>query len=874
MVLPLARRLGRFRSRRVERARRPAPALPLAFAFAFAFAALLAPSPGAAAPASGGLLPPPPPGAQSRLPVLDAAEGAVDDDGQEPRVRAELVVDGEELRPGHPRRLGVRLVMDPGWHIYWRNPGEGAAPTELAFRGEVQGSGGGALELAAMRWPAPARFSEANGLIVTYGYAGEVLLFTEATLTGDPDDLGQAVDVGARVDLLACETECIPASFDLSGALPVAASEGAEAAPPAPPGGAYFDHFAGLVPDPPAALGATVAVHLDRSAVRPGDDFRVVLEVLRCAGPPGPGEICPSLAPPAAGLPLAFIPDRVQGVSLEPVAIRPHPTARAGLLVELAGHAGPDDPRGDQVLAGVLRLDGDQPVTLAVEGRLPRAPAGAPVSLAAAAGPLFADDLPALAEAPAAPSPADEGVAAVDAPPATGAPGGLVWVLLFAFLGGLVLNLMPCVLPVLAIKAFSFTRLAHEGRGRVLAHAAAYTGGIVASLWLLATAVVALRTTGTELGWGFQLQEPVFVAAVAAVLVVFALNLFGVFEVTVGDAGALAGRVDQSRGLLRSAGEGVLAVVLATPCSAPFLGTAVGFAFASGAGVTYAVFTLLGLGLAAPFVVLVLVPGARRIVPRPGPWMDGVRRGLGFALLATVVWLAWVLGRVTGTDGVAALLALLLAVAFGTWLVAGARGSSGGRLRGVRWAIGLGTVVVAGFATLPLLVGRGDAVADAADGAPAGGSRDGAGLVWRPFDAASVDDAVSAGRLVFVDFTADWCITCKVNERLVLADEQVVDALGEPEVMLFKADWTQRDEAIRAELARHGKAGVPLYLVYAPGRPDAPEVLPEVLTVDRVLQALARARRAARARLDTAPADPGTGGKEVDASAASPHTAS
>jgi len=828
-----------------------APSPPaVVLAAAAALVGLVGPPPlGARADGDGvGVTPAPPPEASARLPVLDAASGAIDDDGQVPRVHAALVAEAEELAPGRPTRVGVRLVMDPGWHVYWRNPGGGAAPTLI----DLDAPDGGA-RFGPVQWPAPARFSEADGLIVTYGYAGQVLLFAEAQVA---DGAGDQATVTARVDLLACASECIPASFALSAALPIAPAMAVDDPSagdgPTAPGAAYVDHYAALVPDDPADVGVDVAVHLDRSAVRPGDPFRAAIEVVRCAGPPGPGDACPGFEPSPGGVPMAFIPDRIRGVTLRPVGVRPHPTAHTGAVVDLEGEAGPDDPRGDQALAGVLRLGGPAPVTLEVRGDLPRAPAGSAV--AQTDGALF-DAPPAPRLEAAAGDPTDAPVTVTGSRPVPNAPG-VALVLLFAFLGGLVLNLMPCVLPVLAIKAFAFARLAHEGRTQVAAHAGAYTVGIVASLLALAGVVVGLRAAGTELGWGFQLQEPLFVALVAAVLVVFALNLFGVFEIAVG-AGGLTDRVDRSAGLARSAGEGVLAVILATPCSAPFLGTAVGFAFASGPALTFAVFAVLGLGLAAPFALLVLVPGARGIVPKPGPWMDAVRRVLGFALLATVVWLAWVLGRVTGADGVVALLGFLLAVAFATWLVASGGGSLRGRL--VRGVVGAAVVALVGAATLrftPVAASSGTDVAAIGDD----GGTDGA-LVWADYAPAAVDRAVAAGNVVLVDFTADWCITCKVNETMVLDDDDVRRALRSGDVALFKADWTQRDETIRAELARHGKAGVPLYLVYSPDRPDAPEVLPEVLTVERVLDALERARPAPRAAtVDDAPDPPHTDG--------------
>jgi thiol:disulfide interchange protein DsbD len=388
---------------------------------------------------------------------------------------------------------------------------------------------------------------------------------------------------------------------------------------------------------------------------------------------------------------------------------------------------------------------------------------------------------------------------------------------------------MPCVFPVLALKAYGFTRTVHSERGRVGAHALAYAGGIVGSMLALALVVLALRAGGSTVGWGFQFQEPLFVAAVSAVLVAFALNLFGVFTVGT-DGTALVEKVDASHGVSRSAGEGVLAVVLATPCSAPLLGTAVGFALAAGPAMVLATFFMLGLGLAMPFCLLVLVPGLSKFLPKPGAWMERGKQLLGFALLGTTVWLVWVMGGLTGVDGMARLLSFLALVGLGAWMYGLAQGVSGGRkaagVAGVVAVLVLGGVLTLRFEETGPALRKGSVVADA-----------------QPWDEAAVTAALAAGQPVFIDFTADWCLTCKFNERTVLAREEVRAALAEHKVAFFVADWTRRDARISAKLAEFGRAGVPMYLVVSPAAPDKPEVLPELLTTDSVVEAVRRAAR-------------------------------
>jgi thiol:disulfide interchange protein DsbD len=344
----------------------------------------------------------------------------------------------------------------------------------------------------------------------------------------------------------------------------------------------------------------------------------------------------------------------------------------------------------------------------------------------------------------------------------------------------------------------------------------------------LAAVVVALRAAGTAVGWGFQFQEPLFVAAVASVLVVFAINLFGVFEIGV-DTGRLAGFGAQAAGARRSFFDGLLAVVLATPCSAPFLGTAVGFAFAGRAPVIFAVFLAIGFGLGFPFALVAASPALARWLPRSGSWMPKLRAGLGFALLATVVWLLWIVGRSAGADAITSLLAWLLALGFATWLFAVLRGGS-------RVALHAG-----GSLAVVVLLVAGAGVVSIDRAAPP--TQPEASRAVRPYAAAAVAEERRAGRPVFVYFTADWCLTCKVNERLVLADAEVRGTLARAGFAVFEADWTRRDEAIRAELARFGRSGVPLYLLYPAAAGAAPLRLPELLTKTRFLEALRDAAR-------------------------------
>ncbi len=708
-------------------------------------------------------------------------------------VSARLLADHAAVSSGAPFRVGVQLELDGGWHVYWRNSGESGRATQIAW--ELEGG-----EVGALAWPAPEAFAESEGALTTYGYRDEVLLAAPARLAEGARGRRR---LRAAVDFVVCRVQCVPGRLELERELSIADAPAADAAT-----SALFDRWAARVPGPADRAGLRVEALYSQSALRPGDEFRAAL-ALSCAE----GFDCGALAPEGADARGWFIPDRIPGVSVRVTGRRPHPFAATGFLVTLSGVADRADPGGDQRLAGVLALRArGGAARVAVDLPLARARAGAAVAQIA--------------------NPWLEPLAGGDAAP------GLWQALLLALAGGVLLNAMPCVLPVLALKVFGLAQLGAHGRRGARLHGLAYAAGVVASMLVLAGSVAGLRAMGTLVGWGFQLQEPRFVAAVGAVLVAFAANLFGAFEIGF-DATRAARLGAQATGARRSFFEGLLAVVLATPCTAPFLGTAVGFAFAASAPVIFAVFAAIGVGLAAPYLALTLVPGAARFVPRPGAWMVHVRRLLGFALLATVAWLCWILGRSLGPDAMALLLAFLLAVALGCWLL-GALQSARAGAGAPGAAAALVALGAAGVLALPL--------ENAAREPPREATAPASALAFQSFDPPAIAAALESGRPVFVSFTADWCLTCKVNERLVLSDARVQTELERLGVAAFRADWTRPDERIRAELARHGRAGVPMYLVYSPKRPGEPALLPELLTVDLVVEAL----RAAAAGSDQA----------------------
>jgi thiol:disulfide interchange protein/DsbC/DsbD-like thiol-disulfide interchange protein len=408
--------------------------------------------------------------------------------------------------------------------------------------------------------------------------------------------------------------------------------------------------------------------------------------------------------------------------------------------------------------------------------------------------------------------------------------GAFIEAVLLAIAGGIVLNLMPCVLPVLSIKALSLVRHAQSAPREVRMQGLAYAAGVLVSFGIVAGALIVLRAAGAEIGWGFQLQSPIFLTIMIYVLFAVGLSLSGVF--TVGDsvAGLGSGLADRE-GYSGSFFTGALATLVATPCTAPFMAAAIGFAITQPWYISFAVFEAIGVGLALPYVVLAFSPGARRFLPKPGAWMNSFKQVLAFPVYGTAVWLAFVLSAETGSIGVTAALAGLVLIAFAAWLYEAVRHGEGrGRLAGIAVSA---IAVIAALVLLEIPDEAGGGSASAAESAAVAG-----GVAWEPFSQAKLDAAKAAGKPVFVDFTADWCITCKVNERVALTDQAVKDAFAAQGVVTLRGDWTKRDGAITHVLEANGRAGVPLYLFYAKGAGDKPVVLPQILTADTVLHSM------------------------------------
>ncbi|MFG6467455.1 protein-disulfide reductase DsbD family protein [Roseateles sp. BYS87W] len=609
-----------------------------------------------------------------------------------------------------------------------------------------------------IQWPTPS--IQAIGPIVNYGYEGRPALLMDLTVPADAKP-GSRFKPTAEVRWLVCKDVCIPEQVTLGLDLPVgaAAQPGADAA--------QIEEWRRAIPQPaPFAVKLTAAPQGVRWS--------------------GPGERVTKAY---------FFADTWGAVAHS----APQPLKADGAGWALDVPAGDEPVKAGQPLSGVLVLtgpEGEKAWTVS-----------APMPEGAGKGPGPADLSAPAAEAGAA-APAAKADAAGEL--------GLLPALALALLGGLILNLMPCVFPVLSIKALALVK-----QGDHKAEGLAYTAGVLLSFAALAAVLIALRAGGQQVGWGFQFHSPVFVLVVAYLLFLVGLNLSGLFDIGGGFTG-LGSSLAAQQGLAGSFFTGVLAAVVATPCTAPFMGAALAFALAQPAVVMLAVFLALGLGLALPFLVLAFWPAAQRWLPRPGAWMETFKQALAFPMYAAVVWLLWVLAQQTGPDGVALALVGAVLLAFGLWAQRVSRGRVGAVLLGV-------SVALAGAVA--------SRIQPVAADVPAGPGA-GAAAAIEPYSAERLAELRAQNQPVFVNLTASWCISCLVNERVALSRPEVKDAFAKAGVAYLKGDWTREDPKITAVLKAHGRSGVPLYLYYAPGAADA-VVLPQILTPGLVIEAVA-----------------------------------
>lgn len=619
-------------------------------------------------------------------------------------------------------------------------------------------------------WAPPAR--QPTGPLMNYGYSDEVLLPVAVTAPADARP-GEVATLKAHASFLVCEEICVPEDAQLTLDLPITA-----APPPEDP--KWGRRIAQALAAAPRPAGLTAAFERSGAALK-----------LAVTGAAVKG---------AEAADAYFYPfDGTVIDHAKPQAIERGPD---GLTLTITPGVAFQAPTPPTALAGVLALDGKAYEIAAASGPLPAAAAGLGPPRAAPAG-------------------------------GGGSGLGLAAAALFAFLGGVVLNLMPCVFPVLAMKATSLARHADAQRA-ARAQGLAFLAGVLVTFLALALTLIAVRAGGAAVGWGFQLQSPPIVAGLTLLMLAVALNLSGIFEVGQSLQGVgteLAAR----RGLAGAFFTGALAVVVAAPCTAPFMGPAMGWALTQSAPAALAVFAALGLGFAAPFTLAAFAPRLLARLPRPGPWMESFRRLMAFPMYGAAAWLAWVLTVQAGPAALARILAAGVVLAFAAWLFGRwQKGRAAGRrpVALAALAAAAGAVAVAAALTPGYQIAAPAAAAETA--APGK-------LAYEPWSAERLAAARAEGRPVFVNFTAAWCVSCQVNEKVALSTDKVAKAFAATNAVYLKGDWTRKDAVIEAELARHGRAGVPLYLVYGANGGDG-VILPQLLTADTVVRALEAAQ--------------------------------
>ena len=705
--------------------------------------------------------------------------------------RVHLVADAKGIVPGGHFSVGVVMSMKDGWHTYWQNPGESGLATQIVWT-VPEGFTAGETQ-----WPVPEKHNE-SGDVLTYGYTGVTTFLVPFTAPASPAP-GSRVTLRAHIAWLECREICVPGDTVVTLDLPVVS--GART----PDNESLFHSALQRLPAPAgSAQEIRVFPTLEKGMV-----------VLRVTSPAG-------------GLPdtmNASIPDFYPG-QLADVMI-----GRTAVSIE-----------GSSVVLR-LPLSASKPIvdSLTLHGIVVYGKAHHAVEMAI---PLPAKFCAALsAEGGVAP------LALLDRTFTTQEGGtgthSLLLFILSALLGGLILNIMPCVLPVIALKVFGLVKMAGDDPARIRRLGWTFASGILASFLVLAAIVILLQAAGQQVGWGFQFQEPLFVIAMAGVVFAFGLSLFGVFEIRLpsaalsGIGNAVTRRDDEGKGYGASFSEGVFATVLATPCTAPFLGSALGFAFSQPWWVIIIIFTSTAAGMSLPYLILTARPAWLRYLPKPGEWMEAAKQFMGFLMMATLLWLLYILGKQLGMEAVIWTGAFLLSIGFACWLVGRyATLTASRKMFWGTWAAAA-IIVVASFQLF--FSGAFDLQAAVAGTSPSAEQPAASGIAWTPFSLAGVESDIQGDRPVFIDFTAEWCLTCKVNEKAVLQSPDVVEKFREFNVRAIRADWTHRNPDVTRLLAKFGRSGVPLYVVFAPGKPDAPAVLPEVITKGIVLDAIMKA---------------------------------
>lgn len=788
-------------------------------------------------------------------------------------VTVQAFADRQAVTPGGTLHLIASLKMDKDWYVYWQATGG-----ELGLPTEIQWSAPTGYRIGRVRFPVPERKFDKTLKTVTYTHDGTLLVLTSMQVPSDAT-VGKDATFTLKAAWLACKKACVPGEAKLSLTLPVVAE--ASDAPPA--NLSLFEEAGAGLPLPTTqAEHHTLSVTADKAAVKPGDTFTVTVTTTIEAK-----HHMQSSKPLVEGLiPAVVFVERTAGLEFGDV-VYPKPHVRddkvLGKMSEYGGEVAfkipvtveDDADTSPRWIRGILQSQictesGTCYPPQHVEFAIPVRMVGGPAPTPAKAIPLSGTEA------------AKPGAAPPDKPETAAATSddrnfliraqdyllkfGFFGIIVLAFCGGFLLNLMPCVLPVISLKVLSFVRQAHEDRWRVFRLGLTYAAGIMVFYGVLAAL---FYTTGRA--WGELFQEPLFVIVTAAVILAFSLSLFGVFAVfTPNVVNELGQKAEAQEGYLSAFGTGILATLLGTACTAPFLSVAIGYATQLPAAQGAWIFAVAGLGMAFPFIVLTYNPTWLRFVPRPGPWMGTFEHIMGFLLLATVIWLVNPLRSQLGSYGLLLSLIFLLAVAIAVWIKGKIVYGDPVARRIKLYAMALSVLVIGwmlpfrALSSIPALMAEviehEDLLTDGQicrqqrhDTGPVtwtGWQDTKEGIPWQRYRRDRALRFVNAGYTVFVDYTADWCASCKTNLKTSIDVEATIKTMRELNVVPFEADYTLKRPEIKKDLTRFNSAGVPLYLVYRPHDTDNPEKLPEILTPGMVINALKRAG-------PSRPADPG-----------------